>query len=251
MMFTKDVSKEQELAIDQKGDLLLTWINDTTSLFEKEVKSERAIDHLCITSLAVSLTYCMAITSLLKIGIRMPTKALLRVLFELGVKITWCMVLPHDEQEPDDKIISERIKRWAKSSLNQKVKILKSMLDCLPKELRAEAQNRLSDYNKQMSTLDCREMPNLCQMVSDLPEVWSKQLYPQCYLQFNDAVHLDLHSLGRQEREETHQYAVVCDDNDSTELLMQYCMSLEHIILWIVRHHYGWKTDVMDNQFKA
>ena len=249
-MHTNDVSTEQEMCIDKKGDLLLTWVNDTISLFEKEVSTDSVIGHLCITSLTVSLTYCMAIVSLLKIGIRMPSKALLRVLFELDAKLVWCMVMPDREIDPNDNIISERIERWAKSSLHQKVNILKRTVGCLSAENRTEAEKRLHESEKRMNKLECKEMPNLIQLLGQLTEVWNKQLYTQCYLQFNDAVHLDINSLGRQESEGADHTTVVSDDNDDVELLMQYCMSLEHIILWIIRHYYGWETESMDKAFK-
>jgi hypothetical protein len=249
-MHTKGICKEQELAIDQKGDLLLTWINDTISLFEKEVKTNRAIDHLCITSLSVSLTYSMAITSLLKIGVRMPTKALLRMIFELSAKLVWCFVRPDGENDPNNDIISERIERWAKSSLRQNIKIIKATIDCLGENDSAEAKKHLAQSETLIISMQRKEMPNFNQLLGQLSDIWSKRLYVQCYLNFNNAVHLNVSSLCEKVKEGPGRAPVLCDDSDDVEELMQYCMSLEHIILWLIRHHYGWETEDMDKDFK-
>ena len=249
-MSASSISEKQQASILNQSDLLLRWVNDTISLFEKEIKTDSALNHLCITSLTVSLTYCMATKTLLRDGFRMPSKALLRVLFELGAKLVWCVVMPEGEKDPKADIISGRIERWAKSSLHQDVTFLEAIINCLPHENRAEAENRLSQSKKQMEILKCKEMPKLRQILRQLTDVWNKQLYTQCYLQFNNAVHLDISSLGRQEKEGTDRTTVLCDDNDNVEQLMQYCMSLEHIILWIIRHNYGWETDKMDMDFR-
>ena len=44
------------------------WFNDTVDLFKSKVKSNKPVDHLCITSLTVSITYVKAIRILVSAG---------------------------------------------------------------------------------------------------------------------------------------------------------------------------------------
>ena len=89
-----DIENRKEVAdtnnkLNQAEKFIKKWFNDTISRFETEIKSDRPVDHLCVTTLTVSVKYCEAILILLSNDCRMPAKALLRVLFELASKLAW------------------------------------------------------------------------------------------------------------------------------------------------------------------
>lgn len=77
------LTPEELKAIGVRNEFISKWGADTISTFEKSIAVCRPSDLLCITTLSVCSTYSNAIAALLQNGLRMPTKALLRVLFEV------------------------------------------------------------------------------------------------------------------------------------------------------------------------
>lgn len=233
-----------------REDLLKKWINDTILLFESQVKSNKPVDHLCVTSLTVSAKYCEAIMSLLARGCRIPVKALLRILFELSVKMLWCLIVPKGKQDIADEVIAENIRRWAKSTVTQDLRILRRFKECIPDNRVSELKKRIKEFEDIGKSLDCNQMPKFAKLVKELPGSWSKELYTQCYLQFNNAVHLDITSLCERVKDSRNKLFVDSDSEEKVEDLAQYCITFEHNILYLVRQHYDWDTKEMDKEFR-
>jgi hypothetical protein len=183
--------------LNQAEKFIKKWFNATISRFQDEIKSDKPIHHLCVTSLTVSIKYCEAIIILLSNNCRMPAKALLRVLFELASKLAWCLSVPDEKAEASDEIVGEKIRRWSKSTAVQKIKILKGFKECIPDKEDGRVDNLLKRWEKLQESLDCKNMPNFVNMVKELPSSWATELYTRCYLQFNDAVSLGCFKFGR------------------------------------------------------
>lgn len=249
-MSTEKAKSSWQEALRCREELIKKWINNTISLFESEVKTNKSIDHLCVTSLTVSSKYCEAIIRSLAVGCRMPAKALLRVLFELSVKLLWCLMIPEERKLVADNVIEEKIKRWAKSTVTQDIRILRRFKECIADNGVSELENRIKKFEDIGKSLDCNQMPKFAKLVKELPGSWSKELYTQCYLQFNNAVHLDVTSLGGRVKEIGNKLFVDSDSEEKVQDLAQYCVTFEHTILYLVRTHYNCDTKEMDKQFR-
>ena len=237
--------------LNRAEKLIKKWFNDTISRFETEIKSDRPVDHLCVTSLTVSVKYCEAIIILLSNDCRMPAKALLRVLFELASKLAWCLRVPDEKMDVSDEIIGEKIRRWSKSTATQKIKILKGFKECIPDSEAGMVDSLLKRWEKLQESLDCKNMPNFVKMVKELPSSWATELYTQCYLQFNDAVHLDVSSLGDRVVENGNKFSVGYDSKEDIKDLVQYCAVFEKMVFYLVRKHYEWDTVDMQDDFQC
>ena len=231
-----------EKVLSDAEKFIKKWFNDTVDLFNSEVKSDKPVDHLCITSLTVSITYVKAIIILLSNGIRMPVKALLRVLFELGAKLSWCLQCP-DESTDSDELVEEKIRRWSKSSVKERVKILKDFEQFWPRDAIHELKTRCEDFEKLLKALDDdKELPKFKHLVGQLPGDEVLELYTRCYSKFNDAVHLDISSLGDRVKEDGRKLFVGFDSEEPVEDLIHYCVLIERIIFFLVRSNYNWDT---------
>lgn len=218
------------------------WFDDTVSLFSSNVKSDKPVDHLCITSLTVSVTYARAIIILLSNGIRMPAKALLRVLFELATRLTWCMLIP-DGSLNADELIEEKIRRWSKSSVKERIRIFNAFEEFWPKDAINELKTQCESFEKLLKDLeDAKELPPFAQLVRQLPG-WGSELYARCYSIFNDAVHLDISSLGDRVKEDGRKLYVEFDSKEPIKDLIRYCVVMERMIFFLVRTHYDWDTE--------
>lgn len=225
------------------------WGADTISMFEESVKTDRPIDHLCITTLSVCSTYCKAIMALLENGWRMPAKALLRVLFEVNAKVIWCLA----ERQADESMSAaeERVYRWAKASLEQDIKLRRDFLNIMTEEERRKLQESLTKSEAMLAQWDCDPMPTrFTAILEDIGNSWKGQFYPQLYRQFNNAVHLDFGSLCSRARDDGMRVSVTNDSDEPIEALAQYCVVNMHVIFFAIRSNYGWNSDAMNKEFK-
>ena len=224
------------------GRFIEKWSDDTMNLFESEVKSEKLVDHLCITSLTVSKTYVKAIIILLSNGLRMPVKALLRIIFELAVKLAWCLGYPDDYPDPD-KLVEEKIRRWSKSSLIEDLKIIKDSENFYPQGAIHKLKTRRDNIEKLLKNLDdVNELPQLNQLVKQLSGDMFSEFYTRCYREFNNAVHLDISSLGNRVKDDGTKLFVGFDSEEPVEDLIRHCVLMERIIFFLVRSNYNWDT---------
>ncbi len=113
---TKDILTTQEMeAIRVRDELISKWGAGTISLFTQNVRTPKPSDYVCLTALTVCSTYSNAVMALLRGGLRMPAKALLRILFEVSTKVLWC--LKQRETDGTGAEVEEKVQRWAKTAL--------------------------------------------------------------------------------------------------------------------------------------
>jgi hypothetical protein len=249
-MAKRTLTQEEMEAIRVRYELISKWGADTISMFEKSVKTDRPSDRLCITTLSLCSTYVNAIIVLLQNGLRMPTKALLRILFEVSAKVLWCLA----ERDTDDSesAVEERILRWAKASLKQDIKLRRNHLKIVPEEGRAKLEQSIKESERMLDEWGFTPMnTNFYALLGELSDAWPKQFYPQLYERFNSAVHLDFASLLNKARDDGTTISVTNDSSERIEELAQYCVVNMHIIIFAIREHYGWDSAAMNKEFKA
>jgi len=243
------LTPQEMRAVKIRDAVIGKWGADTISMFEENVKTDRPIDRLCITTLSVCSTYCKAIMTLLEKGWRMPAKALLRVLFEANAKIIWC--LAERQADEPESAVEERIERWAKASLEQDIKLRRDFLDILSGDEKRKLQGSLTKSEATLDQWDCDPMPKrFTTILGDIGNSWKGQFYPQLYRQFNNAVHLDFGSLCSRARDDGMRVSVTNDSDEPIEALAQYCVVNMHVIFFAIRSNYGWNSDAMNKEFK-
>jgi hypothetical protein len=247
----KEILTADEMkAIKVRYAVISKWAVDTISRFEKSIKTDRPSDRLCITTLSVCSTYCNAITALLQEGLRMPTKALLRILFEVTGKVLWCLA----QRKTDDpkSAVEERIQRWAKASLQEDIKLRNDYLNIVSKEERIRLEQSIKESQRMLHEWECNSMPKTFgKLLEELSDAWAKKFYPQLYRRFNDAVHLDFASLCNKAKEIGSTIEVTNDSSEPIEELAEYCAINMHVILLAVRGHYEWDCEEMNKEFTA
>jgi len=253
MMSENDLQSGKLKSVRIRDEVISKWGDDTVRLFQQNVQTDAPSDQLCITALTVNSVYYKAIMLLLAQGLRMPAKALLRVLFELSVKMVWCFLVPQvNAQNSVEKNVDENIRRWAKSSLAENIKLFKSFVEITAGDTQNEANKRLEEARNRFNSLTCEKMPKFYKVVEQIPgdsDLWIKELYTRFYRQFNNAVHLDVSSLcGRISYKDGIPF-VDCGSNEPVDELAKFCATIEHIILFTIRRHYGWDTIAMDKEF--
>jgi len=152
-MAKERLTAEEIEAIQVRYELISKWGEDTIATFEKSIKTYRSSDRLCITTLSVCSTYCNAIRALLQNGLRMPTKALLRVLFEVSAKVLWC--LKERDTDGSNSAVEKRMQRWEKESLRQKIKLAYDYQNIISDRNRDTLEQRVKEYKERQDQLKC------------------------------------------------------------------------------------------------
>lgn len=236
-------------AVDTCYKWIGRWGKDTIDVFKGCVRTNNGVDYICIASLSVCSTYSNAIASLLAQELRMPAKALLRCLFEVSVKVLWCLHEPG--KETSDAAIEERIKRWAKSAIKARLKLRRGLGELLTSgPLQNENQSICDRMERDLSQLVYNDIPNVKDITKALGESW-QSFYTRLYLPFNDAVHLDFVSLCENATDDGHTIDVQPDSDEPIGELAKFWVLDIHMLLFAVRSHYGWDTEAMDSEFKA
>jgi len=246
----KDILTAQEIkAIRLRNELVSKWGADTISRFTRNIKVPKHSDYVCLTALTVCSTYSNAVMGLLRGGLKMPAKALLRILFEVSAKVLWCLNQP--EADETGSGVEEKIQRWRKTALEQGIKLRERIVEMTSGAVKDRNKEALKALEEQSAQLSCKQMPDFVCLTKQLGGLWPQEFYTRLYAQFLDAVHLDFASLAEKARDDGHTVHVTCDSDESIEELVQYCTVDLHILFFAIRSHYGWDTNEMDGDFKA
>jgi len=167
------------------------------SMFDKTralIKTENRENAMCIVVLNGAECYCNAILILLSKNYVFPAKALMRCLWELTVKLMWCLQCPDDtDEEQDRKMVDEKIHRWEKSTLTQNIKVLEEWKQVDPHNNKIDEQ--IKELEKKKDKINVKEMPNYPQLLNRLPHDFRCKISLEIYKDYNKAVHLDANSL--------------------------------------------------------
>lgn len=228
--------------VERDADFIKRWFHDTISLIEDHVHPEGASDMLCVTAMAISSNYSKAIIDLLRLNHHMPVKALLRVLCELSSKLAWCMITPKNRGKDKKNALEKKILQWEKNSLYKKLNIMEEFRYIVSEEKRQQLEDAISDTKRRIKKIPGTQMPRTIEIFYKLSKTWRGSIYTRGYLQFNDAVHIDLGTLASTIDKDGHQININFDTSESLTELSGYCVSFMYQILFIVRSHFGWDT---------
>jgi len=221
--------------------IMMKWFDETDNLINAEINNFESIDGLCIAVLHNAKDYCCAISTLLQCGHIMPAKALLRCICELSMKLFWCLNVPDDTNDQDANALVERkIHQWEKDTLCRNVKTLEEFRDAADGSDKQEIAEGIDNLKSKplFSDESVKKLPPFKNLIDFLPTPVKKEVYPLLYLQFNNAVHLDVTSLFNGYKEKKGEQARYNPD------ILKYCLAHALHINGAIRKNY--KIDVSD-----
>jgi len=224
------------------------WFYETSAQMQNHFKTADLIDMLCAAVLKVSSNYCNAILSLNN-NHKMPAKALLRILCELTAKLVWCLFVSDKNEENPDDIICKRIQRWAKYTLTENKKMLESLKNSMPDDRKTRLVHDIESLKEQIENIEPSAMPAGTKIFEELTGLWKTGVYPVYYKQFNNAVHLDLQSLGGFIKTEGNKIFCLDDSEENVDGLDGYCMDLAYHINYFIRKHYNWDISQAEKEY--
>ncbi len=233
--------------VERDADFIKRWLVDTTTTIEQNVHPEAPADMLCITAIAISGNYCRAIFDLLRLNHHMPVKALLRVLCELSSKLAWTLVTPKDRGKNKDNAVEKKILQWEKSSLSKKLNIMEEFRYIVPEQQRGQLENNIEDTKRRIRKIHCTPMPRTIEIFYKLSKSWRAGIYTRGYLQFNDAVHIDLGTLAAAISKEGDRININIDTAEDLSQLSGYCVSFMYQIIYLVRSNFGLDTKMLSD----
>ena len=201
-----------------------------------EVSREEVL-RSCVLDTAKS--YSNAILLLLDNNSVWPAKALLRCLFELAARLSWCLRYPDEaNEELRGEIIDEKISRWGKSAMVQDIKILKDFKRAYPQNAE-EIDNQVKKLADEIYDLYVKRMPSYKNLLNEFPDEFEKMVPPQLYSDLHKAVHLDANILSKIYMSAKSNSS---DDNSDIDELKKLCMFLVKIIEDTIRKDYDLKS---------
>jgi len=173
------------------------WFDETDAQMHQKIKDFTSIDGLCTCVLRAAKDYCNTIFLLLRKERKLPAKALLRVLCELMVKLSWCLTVPYKQNEDEEETVKEKIRRWEKYTLCNNIRILEKFREVTSGDDKKKIQDSIDKLKTEQLFSDkgTKEMPKFLDLIKQLPDLFKNEVYPLLYLQFNNAIHLDVTSL--------------------------------------------------------
>lgn len=118
------------------------------------------------------------------------------------------------------------------------------------REQQKDLDAAIEEKRNHLNSLKCHKMPRTLEIFNHLPRSWKRVIYARGYLQFNNAVHIDLASLGERIVQEGDTAVISFDSEDNPSQLAQYCLGFTYTVLYLVREHFGLDTKQMREDFK-
>ncbi len=229
------------------------WFSETLSLIREKSKPPSTLDTVIAGCLLCGQKYCNGLLALLKNGHKLPAAAILRILFELGVKLRWCLQTKNKDE------CWQRFRRWNYASVDKNCKMFEKMGSLGAADEELARQKKVQELQLKTAELEregLKRMPDVAGICRDLENKVHPDfatVYPRIYERFSWAVHSDfavikdmVHVSGRQiqsfddppcycdEKEiEFGRAAIGCDMNLA------------------VRDHYGWDSSRVLQEFKT
>jgi len=238
-------------ALRSRKEVIDKWGQDTVRLFQTDAKPDTLVNRSLITALSVSSAYSTAIMTLLANELRLPAKALLRVIFELSAKLLWCLKVSDCDQARDEQCVEEKMARWAKDSLQNEKKLRTDLLMHVQPEIQATIRKQIDGLDLAINSLNTADgMPKFKKVLEQLGPSWDELFRVRLYADFNNTVHLDIVSLCSLVQDNGTKLTIGFDSAEPISHLAQCCAVIMHNIFWAIRTKYEWETQTMDEDFR-
>ena len=235
-------------------EIVNNWFAEMFQNFQKEVRPQTEDDLIIAGVLFGARKYTRAVLSLLLQKHISPAKALLRILCELYVRFYWCLDVPGDTK--DVKQTSHlNFMRWDYLRLLNDKKLLKNLKNSREGDFRQKVQESLEEVHKgieKYKKLGIKCMPDMACILNTLS---SKNdgigfMYPEIYLNFNRAIHLDRNTFRRLIQYNDDDNKIMCYDDwvEDINRLYKYCLCMSGDIIILIRKYYNLETEKLGNE---
>ena len=180
----------------------------------------------------------------------LSTHALLRILVESYIVLTWALNAPANGEETKSNEVYKRFRRWDYARLIED----KKLLEDLPRtpEIESNIEKIKSDIEK-LKTDGIKELPKVKQLYDDVLGDESAEMYAKTYRTYSQTVHLNRNvtqilACIEYENEEPKEESYKDDiEADGDELLIVASISCD--TNKAIRGFYDWHSDAMQNEY--
>lgn len=226
------------------------YSNTIDKWFDETVKSAgtRLFPDTCFVAILVlAKKYTKACFTLLENDHILPAKALLRILGELFIKLAWCVDIENNNLDDTERV--NRLKRWTYHTKEERMNGLKKCLKATENkseiEFTQQSIREKGNYLKQFpQSIANDKFPSTVSLFTDekiagLDSLFGHEFYLKNYFLYNNAVHLDMRSLGSLVKIQNGITSIASDGSDNKEKLAQSGLYQFLFIVLLVRKYYN------------
>ncbi len=226
------------------------WFQETEDKLSTRIDKNkfRPLDGLCVAVHKAARDYCNAIFHLVEKNHLLPAEALLRCLCELFVKLSWCLgVTDGPFTEEESEVVEQKIKQWEKDTLCRNIKNLKKFKEAAAavsdKNLEEEIDSGIRKLKQEplLGNNEVKRMPKFFDVIKEMPKIFETEVYPLLYLQFNNAVHMDVTSLVG---------FYTGEDKNNKDDLIRYCVGHAFHINSVICMNYDIDINSLEDEYR-
>jgi hypothetical protein len=239
--------------IKEYSDTADKWFNETIS----NAGTRPVLDEFLVAILVVAKKYSEACFTLLENNHILPAKAILRILAELFVKLAWCIDIENKNSKDAER--TDKLKRWAYYTEKEKLKGLERCLmataDKSEIEFIQQGIQKKQDYLKRFpQSIVENEFPSTFDLftkekIGGFDSSTGHYFYLKNYFLYNNAVHLDMCSIGNLVKRQNGIKFIVLDASDDKAKLVKNCLYQAMLIIVLVRKYYKQKIEKVINEY--
>jgi len=202
------------------------------------------IDRMILGSIPIIDNYSNSVLMILNDGSRLPAMALLRVLAEFILKLIYCL-------KADDSSVDKRIESWEKTSLIQRGKYYKDIIDIYHGCNRKNVHEWIDETESELAKIE--GVDALPSVATIFEQVFEKD-YPVdragMYLQYLGAVHIDLEVLAKTISKSGTEIEYKGDVSCNIEDLKFECLTHAYIFFRHLYEYYSLDLQKIENEYK-
>jgi len=232
--------------IEKYSNTVDKWFDETIN----NAGTRPILDEYLVAILVVAKKYTRAFFTLIENNHILPAKAMLRILGELFIKLAYCTDI-EDEKSNDNERIN-RLKRWAYHTENGRLKGLKACLKATENQSELgyiqQCIKEKEDYLKQFPPSIVEDkFPSTCLLftgrkIGGLDSLSGHYFYLKNYFLYNNAVHLDMCSIGNLAKKQDGATFIEPDASDNKVSLVKTGLYQFMLIVLFIRKYYNQET---------
>ena len=235
-------------------------INFVNKWFENTIgkaSTRPILDECIVATFVFAKKYTLALFTLLENDHILPAKAIIRILAELFIKLAYCIDV-ENENSNDEEIIN-KIKRWGYHSEKER---LKGLQKCLRASDEKEEQECIRKYIKEKEDF-LKQFPQSIvndrfprtidlfnkEIIKGINSINGHLLYIYNYLQYNNAIHLDMYSIGNIIKRGENQTFICYDTLDNKNDIAKNGLFQFFFFNLLIRKYYKQDVDTMIEEY--
>ena len=235
--------------LDDAEDSVLKWYQETLEIVQKK---PRPSSQIIMGELLVARKHALAVLTLIKAKHLLSAQVILRVLFELYIKLHWVMCGLESRTEENDKEIHLKLQQLDKRRVWDDRKLVRDLdKNRFPKkdETLEQLNGQIAEYEKRKINKS-PDIASICKKLDELgvyktlndKETWVGMIYAELYRHYSRAVHSDLGLVRKFVQQEGNKILWYEDIKDDPEQLIEYTLTLTADINKLFQNYYKQKN---------